>query len=184
MLQLRCSDYIVDTWQCGESLAFWECSCSDRCTCVRWVHTGLKRTSPSSPRSSFSHFVGSRWASCSSTSAPPRARLTWWCTFSDIPTTFWSTNVQSTSYPQVVQSYISKIKSELFFENINVCICSTIMTVPVEIKVEDENNNYRMFLQRNDNMVQVAAKQQVSFRLSNINNINPWLSDKLPFILA
>jgi hypothetical protein len=58
------------------------------------------------------------------------------------------------------------------------------MTVPVEIKVEDENNNYRMFLQRNDNMVQVAAKQQVSFRLSNINNINPWLSDKLPFILA
>jgi len=47
------------------------------------------------------------------------------------------------------------------------------MTVPVEIKVEDENNNYRMFLQRNDNMVQVAAKQQVSFRLSNINNINP-----------
>ena len=51
------------------------------------------------------------------------------------------------------------------------------MTVPVEIKVEDENNNYRMFLQRNDNMVvQVAAKHQVSFhhiQHSNNNNINP-----------
>ena len=37
------------------------------------------------------------------------------------------------------------------------------MTVPVEIHLETENQNYRMFLQKNDNMVQVAAKQQVSF---------------------
>jgi hypothetical protein len=58
-----------------------------------------------------------------------------------------------------------EIKTFIQQNKVTRCVltCPVNMTVPVEINLETENQNYRMFLQKNDNMIQLADKQPVSF---------------------